>query len=91
MMPVSHGYHVVEDQSFRSGSDEPESDSVVAQREQMEELELWFFGVFDAQVGDGVSKYMQAHLFDRNLKEVTKILYDAILITLLSLKDMTTF
>ncbi|KAG2727867.1 hypothetical protein I3760_01G179500 [Carya illinoinensis] len=68
MIPVSHGYYVVEDQSYRTGSEESESDSVVVQREQIEELELWFFGVFDAQVGDGVTKYMQSHLFNRNLK-----------------------
>ncbi|GLT71418.1 hypothetical protein SLA2020_434370 [Shorea laevis] len=70
MMQVSHGYHVVEDQSFSSGSDhEPESDSVVVQREQIEELESWFFGVFDPQVGDDVTKYVRSHLFDRNPKE----------------------
>ncbi|KAJ0034986.1 hypothetical protein Pint_25093 [Pistacia integerrima] len=70
MVPISHGYHVVGDNSFRGGgSDESDSDSVVVQREQIEEIELWFFGVFDAQIGDGVTKYMQSHFFDRNLKE----------------------
>ncbi|XP_057957925.1 putative protein phosphatase 2C-like protein 44 [Malania oleifera] len=68
MMPVSHGYHVVED-PFRNGSDEAGSDSVVVQREQVEELELWFFGVFDARIGDGITKYMQSNFFDRKLKE----------------------
>ncbi|KAG2722042.1 hypothetical protein I3760_02G110800 [Carya illinoinensis] len=72
MIPVSHGYYVVEDQSFRSGWDESDSDSVVVQREQIEDLELWFFGVFDAQVGDGVTKYMQSHLFDKNLKQIRR-------------------
>lgn len=70
MMPVSHGYHVVEDQPFRNGSDESDSDSVVVQREQIEELELWFFGVFDARIGDVVTKYMQSHLFDKKPKQV---------------------
>lgn len=69
MMPVSHGYHVVEDQPFRNGSDESDSDSVVVQREQIEELELWFFGVFDARIGDVVTKYMQSHLFDKKPKQ----------------------
>nr|XP_028952434.1 putative protein phosphatase 2C-like protein 44 [Malus domestica] len=46
-----------------------DSDFVVAQREQIEELELWFFGVFDARVGDRVTKYMQSHLFDKKPKE----------------------
>ncbi|KAF5452665.1 hypothetical protein F2P56_027639 [Juglans regia] len=75
MIPVSHGYYVVEDQSFRCGWDESDYDSdfVVVQREQIEELELWFFGVFDAQVGDGVTKYMQSHLFDKNLKQQSQI------------------
>jgi protein phosphatase PTC1 len=70
MMQVSHGYHVVEDQSLSSDSDEPESDSVVVQREQIEELESWFFGVFDPKVGDEVTKYVRSHLFNRNPKEV---------------------
>lgn len=65
MMPaVSHGYHVVE------GYDESKSDFVVVQREPIEELELWFFGVFDPRIGDGVTKYMQSHLFDKKPKEV---------------------
>jgi protein phosphatase PTC1 len=76
-----HGYRVVEDQSFISGSDE--ADSVVAHRERTEELELWFFGVSNAQVGDRVTEYMQSHLFDRNPKEVR--LYIMLLYILLSL------
>lgn len=68
MMPISHGYHVVEDQSCRGGSDVSDCDSVVVQREQVDEIELWFFGVFDAQVGDSVTKFMQSHFFDRKLK-----------------------
>lgn len=65
MMPaVSHGYHVVE------GYDKSESDFVVVQREPIEELELWLFGVFDPRIGDGVTKYMQSHLFDKKPKEV---------------------
>ncbi|KAE8667996.1 putative protein phosphatase 2C-like protein 44-like isoform X2 [Hibiscus syriacus] len=44
MIPVSHGYHVVENKSLRGSSDERELDSVVVQRE-IDELELWFFGV----------------------------------------------
>ncbi|GLT42139.1 hypothetical protein SLA2020_161580 [Shorea laevis] len=71
MMPISHGYHVVEDhQSFRSargGLDEV--DSVVVQREQIGELELWLFGVFDGRIGDGITKYIQSHLFDKIVKE----------------------
>ena len=72
MMPISHGYHVVEDQSFKGGADESDYDSVVVQREQIEELELWFFGISDAQIGHGVTKYLQSHLFDKNPKEVIK-------------------
>ncbi|GFY82780.1 protein phosphatase 2C family protein [Actinidia rufa] len=65
MVPVTHGYHVVENRSFRSelGSD---PDFVVVQREQVDELELWFFGVFNSRIGDGVTKYLQSHLFDKN-------------------------
>lgn len=72
MVPISHGYHVVEEDSVRGGgSYDSDSDLVVVQREQIEEIELWFFGVFDCQIGDGVTKYMQSHFFDRNLKEVS--------------------
>lgn len=73
MVPVSHGYHVVEDRSFRAESkDESDSDpdSVVVQREQVGELEVWFFGVFNARVGDIVTKNMQSHLFDKKPEEV---------------------
>lgn len=71
MTPISHGYHVVEGRTDRGGRDSGElmADSVVVSREQVEELELWFFGVFDARVRDSVSKYMQAHLFNRKLKK----------------------
>lgn len=64
-VPVYHGFHVVVD-------GESDCDSVVVQREQFGETELWFFGVFDAEVGDGVTKYMQSHFFNKNLKEVTQ-------------------
>ncbi|KAF2285515.1 hypothetical protein GH714_005203 [Hevea brasiliensis] len=72
VMPISHGCHVIEDQSVRGASDGSGSGSVVVQREQIEELELWFFGVFDARIGDGVTKYLQSHLFDRNPKEIRR-------------------
>lgn len=68
MTPISHGYHVVEDQSCRGDLDVSDCDSVVVQREQLDEIELWFFGVFDAQVGDSVARFMQSHFFDRKLK-----------------------
>ncbi|EOY06086.1 Phosphatase 2C family protein, putative [Theobroma cacao] len=69
MMPISHGYHVVDHKSLRGSSDDSDFDSVVVQREQIEELELWFFGVFDARIGDGITKYIQSHFFDKKPKE----------------------
>ncbi|GFZ10733.1 protein phosphatase 2C family protein [Actinidia rufa] len=76
MVPVTHGYHVVENGWFRGelGSDSESdsnsnSDSVVVQREQIDELELWFFGVFNARIGDGITKFLQFHLFDKNPKQ----------------------
>ncbi|KAK8507232.1 hypothetical protein V6N12_008576 [Hibiscus sabdariffa] len=69
MMPVSHGYHVAENKSLRGSSDERELDSVVVQREQIDELELWFFGVFDPRIGDVVTKYIQSHFFDKKPKQ----------------------
>lgn len=72
MMPgVSHGYHVVELEDNKN-SPFVDTDKVVAQREDIEEHELWFFGVFDSTTADGVSHYLQTHFFDKNkLKEVT--------------------
>ncbi|RVW26567.1 putative protein phosphatase 2C-like protein 44 [Vitis vinifera] len=73
MVPISHGYHVIEDRSFGGacdcGFEEENSDSVVVQREQIEEMEVWFFGVSDSRIGDGITKYMQSHFFDRKPKE----------------------
>ncbi|CAK9165750.1 unnamed protein product [Ilex paraguariensis] len=70
MVPLSHGYHVVDMYSLQDESSELDSDSVVVQREQIgENIEMWFFGVFDARIGDGVSKYMQSHLFGKKIKE----------------------
>ncbi|KAF5736740.1 putative Phosphatase 2C family protein [Tripterygium wilfordii] len=63
MIPISHGYHVVDKM------DESELDSVVVQREDIEGLEVWFYGVFDARIGDSVIKYMQSHFFDRFPKQ----------------------
>ncbi|KAL3828262.1 hypothetical protein ACJIZ3_017064 [Penstemon smallii] len=65
MMHVSHGYHVVEmETGFK------EFDSVVVQREQVEEeSELWFFGVFDDGISKEVTKYMQSHFFDHMPKK----------------------
>ncbi|KAI8012654.1 putative protein phosphatase 2C-like protein 44 [Camellia lanceoleosa] len=65
MVPVTHGYQVVDDRGeLNSESDlDSNSDSVVVQREQIEELELWFFGVFDDRIGDGVTKYLHNHIY----------------------------
>ncbi|KAK7279258.1 hypothetical protein RJT34_24305 [Clitoria ternatea] len=75
MVPITHGHHVVEHHLIKGGggggggSDDSDFDSVVIQREQKDHTELWYFGIFDALVGDGVTKYMQSHFFDKNLKE----------------------
>lgn len=67
-MPITHGHHVVEYNVIKGDSDE--FDSVVIQREQMDHTEIWYFGIFDALIGDGVTKYLQSHFFDKKLKEV---------------------
>lgn len=69
MMPISHGHHVVEHDWINGDSDDSEFDSVVIQREQIGETELWYLGIFDTLVGDCVTKYLQANYFDKNLKE----------------------
>ncbi|KAL2463139.1 putative protein phosphatase 2C-like protein 44 [Forsythia ovata] len=73
MVHVSHGYRVVEDRSWTWGGTPSPSvakiDSVVVQREQIEQGELWFFGVFDEGISNGVTGYMQTHLFNKKLNE----------------------
>lgn len=66
MRPMAYGYQVVEHNMARDGSDY----SVVAQREEMDQIELWYFGIFDALIGDKVTKYMQSYFFDKKLQEV---------------------
>ncbi|CAN0904727.1 Putative protein phosphatase 2C-like protein 44 [Linum grandiflorum] len=73
LRPISHGYHVVEDQPFRNTWEASpavsDSDSVLVQRERVQEIDLWYFGLSDAQIGDRITKYLQFHLFDRHQKE----------------------
>ena len=71
MVPVSHGYHVIEDRSFCNGGfEEEDSDTVVVQREQIEDTEVWFFGVSDSRIGHGITKYLQSNFLDRKPKQV---------------------
>lgn len=75
MMPITHGYYVAEESRGGARPQTPQSnkvecDKVVVQREQVEEQEWWFYGVFDTRIGSGVTKYLQTHLFDNNLNEV---------------------
>ncbi|KAK1395352.1 PPM-type phosphatase domain-containing protein [Heracleum sosnowskyi] len=69
MTPISHGFHVVEDRLSTGETNDLDSDSVVVQREENEGQALWFFSIFDAQIGDRVTKYMQSHLFDKKPRE----------------------
>ncbi|KAE9592312.1 putative protein-serine/threonine phosphatase [Lupinus albus] len=69
MMPVTHGYHVVEHHVINDDSNDSDFDSVVFQREQIDQTELWYFGIFDALIGDGIFKYMQSHFFDKKLTQ----------------------
>ncbi|CAK8572103.1 unnamed protein product [Lathyrus sativus] len=69
MTPVTHGYQVVEHHMIIDGSDYSDFDSIVVQREQMDQTELWYFGIFDPLVGDKVTKYMQSHFFSKKLQE----------------------
>ncbi|CAA2980583.1 phosphatase 2C 44 [Olea europaea subsp. europaea] len=73
MMNVSHGYHVVEDRSWTWGGTPSHNvtkfDSVVIQREQIEQCELWFFGVFEEGISDGVLDNMKTNFFNKKLKE----------------------
>ncbi|XP_058770753.1 putative protein phosphatase 2C-like protein 44 isoform X2 [Vicia villosa] len=69
MTPITHGYQVVEHHMIIDGSDYSDFDSIVVQREQMDQTELWYFGIFDPLVGDKVTKYMQSHFFSKKLQE----------------------
>lgn len=70
-MPMSHGYRVMEHHMIRNGSDYSDFDSIVVQREQMDDhTELWYFGISDALIGDRITKYMQSHFFAKKLQEV---------------------
>lgn len=68
MTPISHGHHVVEHDLFEG--DDYEFDSVVIQREQIGEAEVWYFGIFDPLIGDCVTKHLQSNYFDKKLNEV---------------------
>ncbi|XP_073012371.1 putative protein phosphatase 2C-like protein 44 [Typha latifolia] len=59
---ISHGFYSVE-------TDDNSEGSVLAQREQIEGMEVWLFGAFDQQLGCGITKYLQSHLFGKNLGE----------------------
>ncbi|XP_047313110.1 putative protein phosphatase 2C-like protein 44 [Impatiens glandulifera] len=68
MAPVSHGYHVVESSCDPANSSSPD-DLVKVQREQVEEAEVWFFGIVDDRgLGDGLAKHLQSNLFDNKPK-----------------------
>lgn len=74
MTPILHGFHVVEDRLSTGETNELDSDSVVVQREENKGQELWFFSIFDAQIGDRVTKYMQSHLFDKKPPQVCNVI-----------------
>ncbi|KAF9610153.1 hypothetical protein IFM89_020285 [Coptis chinensis] len=69
MTPISYGIQVVENRYFFSGLDESEPDFTIAQREQIKDTEVWLFGVFDPQIGDRITKYLQTNLFDKEFKQ----------------------
>ncbi|GAB4850883.1 hypothetical protein Ancab_030184 [Ancistrocladus abbreviatus] len=81
MTSISHGYHVVEGRTFRiDQSSRGETDIVVVQREQIGNLELWFYGVSDAKIGKQITRYMQSHFFDRkpNEYQITRKIKEAL-------------
>ncbi|KAH9626450.1 hypothetical protein KSS87_004952 [Heliosperma pusillum] len=70
MMPITHGYYLVEDRTRDLESSELEKqDTLVVQREEISNLELWFFSLSGSVIGDSISNYMHSHLFSRQLKE----------------------
>ncbi|KAH6770077.1 hypothetical protein C2S52_014880 [Perilla frutescens var. hirtella] len=70
---VSHGYRVVKlGQTWTTPSRDriKEFDPIVVQREQTEDCELWFFGVFDDEgVAEEVTKSMQSNFFNKLPKQ----------------------
>ncbi|XP_010532661.1 PREDICTED: uncharacterized protein LOC104808633 isoform X2 [Tarenaya hassleriana] len=72
LTPVSHGCYTVDRFSGSCSGNLSDSDMVLVQREQSEELEIWLFGVSDTQTRDVIAKYMQTHLFDKLRHEIAK-------------------
>ncbi|XP_058092267.1 putative protein phosphatase 2C-like protein 44 [Magnolia sinica] len=64
-MNISHGSYVVEDTS-RFGEITVQDTLVFVQKVSG----LCLFGVFDGHMGDAVPKYIQSHLFDKELNEI---------------------
>lgn len=63
---ITHGYHLV-----KGKSNHPMEDYVVSQFKKVGDQELGLFAIFDGHLGHDVPDYLQAHLFDNILKEVS--------------------
>lgn len=50
-------------------------DYVVAQFRQVDDKELGLFAIFDGHLGHNVADYLQSHLFDNILKQVSASSY----------------
>lgn len=67
---ITHGYHLVKG---KSGHDM--EDYLVSEFKQEKDNELGLFAIFDGHLGHDVANYLQTHLFDNILKQVTVILH----------------
>ncbi|KAL8171415.1 hypothetical protein V2J09_023219 [Rumex salicifolius] len=75
---MSHGHHVVEYHQlgfYVEGSVALDLDTILVQREQISNLDIWLFGVCDnGVISGGISGYLESHLFDKEPKEARFLL-----------------
>ncbi|XP_052208382.1 probable protein phosphatase 2C 58 isoform X4 [Diospyros lotus] len=61
---VTHGFHLVEGKSNHAMED-----CLVSEFRKVDDNELGLFAIFDGHMGHKVANFLQAHLFDKILKE----------------------
>lgn len=66
---ITHGFHMVKGKSKHAMME----DYVVSEFKKVNDHELGLFAIFDGHLGHNVANYLQNHLFDNILKEVSFI------------------
>lgn len=66
---ITHGFHLMKGKTSHAMED-----YLVSEFKQEKDKELGLFAIFDGHLGHDVASYLQNHLFDNILKQVTLIL-----------------